>query len=85
MSIKSDNAGTKATSPFAEPGKIKPAWLALLRQFPDRFVIGSDQFFDQSPTRLERARSLVDALPPDLARAVAGDNAKRIYRLPTPP
>ncbi len=53
----------------------------MLRGFPDRFVVGSDQFIDQGTERLEGARQFVDALPPDLAPLVASENAKRIYRL----
>ena len=54
----------------------------MLRDFPDRFVIGSDQFFDDDPERLERARETVDALPPELMRVIATENVMRIYRLP---
>ncbi|HBA39007.1 MAG TPA: 5-oxo-L-prolinase, partial [Deltaproteobacteria bacterium] len=56
-------------------------WLALLKDFSGRFVIGSDQFFDEGTERLARARRFIDALPPDLARLVARENAKQIYRL----
>jgi hypothetical protein len=54
----------------------------MLRAFPDRFVIGSDQFFGENPERLERAREFIDALPPDLAQRVGRENALRLYRLP---
>jgi hypothetical protein len=54
----------------------------LLRDFPDRFVIGSDQFLDEDPERLQRARQIVDALPPELVRMIATENVMHIYRLP---
>ena len=82
MSIKSDRAGAPRSSPFAAVGGLKPAWIALLRDFPDRFVIGSDQFLDDDPERIDRARQLVDELPPELVRTIATDNVMRIYRLP---
>jgi len=53
----------------------------MLRAFPDRFVVGSDQFYDSPPVRTERARNFVDWLPPDLAPLIAYENVRRIYRL----
>lgn len=81
MSLKLDESGFRLTSPFAVDDKIKPGWLMMLRDFPDRFVIGSDEFFDEGTERLALARKFVDALPPELARGVATENARRIYRL----
>jgi predicted TIM-barrel fold metal-dependent hydrolase len=83
MSVKSDRAGTRSTDPFGPDGQVKPDWIEMLRAFPDRFVIGSDQFFDQGPERIERGRKFIDGLPPDLARGVALENVKHLYRLPT--
>jgi predicted TIM-barrel fold metal-dependent hydrolase len=80
MSVKSDPAGTPATAPFMGGG-LKPGWLEMLRVFPDRFVIGSDQFYDSPPVRSERARKFVDWLPRDLAPLIAYENVRRIYRL----
>ncbi len=55
------------------------------REFPDRFLIGSDEFFDEGePERLALARKFIDALPPDLARQIARENATRIYPLGIP-
>ena len=85
MSLKSDETGMQRTSPFGLGGEIKPGWVALLRDFPNRFVIGSDQFFDVNPQRIYGARKIVDALPPDLARLVASENVKHIYHLPALP
>jgi predicted TIM-barrel fold metal-dependent hydrolase len=81
MSIKSDPAGTPATAPFRPGGGLKPNWLAMVQAFPDRFVIGSDQFYDSPPVRSVRARKFVDLLPADLAPLVAYANVRRIYRL----
>jgi len=38
-------------------GKLKPEWLKLYQDFPDRFIIGSDQHFDPPATCRWRARS----------------------------
>ena len=83
MSVKLDESGSRWTSPFGPNDGLKPGWLMMLRDFPDRFVIGSDQFFDEGTERLTLARKFVDALPPEVARVVASENARRIYRLDT--
>ena len=83
MSVKLDESGSRQTSPFGPNDGLKPEWLMMLRDFPDRFVIGSDQFFDEGTERLTLARKFVDALPPGVARVVASENARRIYRLET--
>ena len=81
MSIKIDSAGFPGTKPIGQGG-VRPGWLAMLRAFPDRFVIGSDQFFGESTERLARVREFIDALPADLAQIVGRENAVRLYRLP---
>ena len=75
---------------------IKPEWRALLEEFPDRFVLGGDQFFvaptvrggspaqqfaQRAPIARQRTRAFLDALPPALARKIAVENAVRLYRL----
>jgi hypothetical protein len=44
-------------------------------------VIGSDQFYDEGDARLSAARRFVNALPNEVATAVARDNSRRIYPL----
>src|SRR6185312_13039247 len=44
MEIKIDPVSPARNPPMAN-GKIKPEWLRLYKQFPDRFVIGSDQHY----------------------------------------
>lgn len=72
-----------------EDGRLKPAWIRLIADFPDRFVLGSDRFHTASAPRtpvlaqtLPNLRRLVDQLPPALARRVAVDNVERLYGLP---
>jgi hypothetical protein len=84
MTIKSDEHGSQKTTPFLPDFSVKPAWLEMLQAFPDRFAVGSDQFYnlvDQDPTRIEHARKFVDALPPEIAQRVGRENAHHIYRL----
>lgn len=84
--------GATAPAPFIalDPDKkLKPVWLALLREFPDRFVIGTDFFHApgagavRGPTEetLENYQAALAQMPPELAAAIAHGNAERIYRL----
>ena len=81
MSVKLDPNAPRRTSPFGSDGTVRPDWLSLLREFADRFLIGSDQFFDEGTERLSLARKFVDALPPDVVIRIARENAKHVYRL----
>ncbi len=81
MGIKLDPRGPHRTSPLTPDGELRPDWVALFRAFPDRFIIGSDQFFDQGNGRVDLARKLVDALPSEITHLIASENAKKIYRL----
>ncbi|MDP2238994.1 MAG: amidohydrolase family protein [Burkholderiales bacterium] len=77
-------------------GAINDDWIAVLRDFPDRFVLGTDNFI--VPTRYtgpdaprifaQRAeiqrigvRRLLSHLPQDVARSIGYENAERLYRL----
>jgi hypothetical protein len=68
---------------------VKPGWQALLRDFPDRFVLGSDQFHPPSSgggrrtprEGFENLVKLLDQLPPPIARAVASENPARLFKL----
>jgi hypothetical protein len=63
MSIKSARGGARPTAAFfPDSDAIRPGWLAMLSAFPDRFMIGSDQFIGDETERLENARRLVDGL-----------------------
>jgi len=68
-------------------GQANPAWVDLLRDFPDRAVVGSD-FFHQAtgrdastlPPPTAAVRRFINALPAELARKVAHGNAMQLYR-----
>ena len=81
--------------PVTKEGELKPPWLRLLSDFPDRFVIGGDQFFvDETtnvgpaslfasraaPTR-QRTTLFLSLLPEQLAHRIAQGNTARIYKL----
>lgn len=61
--------------------RIKPDWLKLFEDFPDRFIIGSDQHYPQpnGPQRWETVVLLFNQLPPDLRKRIGTENVARIY------
>ena len=68
-------------------GAIDPEWLALINDFPDRFMIGSDEFFfsttgEARPNQsFEGTWRILDQLAEPVARKVGHENAARVYRL----
>ena len=82
MSMKLHSRLPGLTIPFAFFGGIQEEWLALFREFPDRFVIGSDSFYDEDPgDHLNPIRDFVNALPVELSRKIARENAIELYHL----
>lgn len=57
-------------------GKPRPKWLALLEDYPTRFVIGSDVVgsFDNVGKIMHGFDPVLDALPAEVAQAIAHDN-----------
>jgi predicted TIM-barrel fold metal-dependent hydrolase len=91
MSVRAARGAPHPAFALDENGRLKPGWLKLFEEFPDRFVLGSDMFHPPQPgavraqvmkAALDNLRALVDQLPPDLARRIALENAGRLYRLP---
>ena len=46
MSLKIDSVSLPLNRPVTAEGVAKPGWLALVSRFADRFLIGSDDFYD---------------------------------------
>ncbi len=74
-------------------GFVKPGWTKLLQDFPDRFVLGGDQFFTSAfvsgPAATfgkhakkirNNAFAFLTYLQPDLARKIGYENAARLYK-----
>ncbi|MFC5522877.1 amidohydrolase family protein [Polaromonas jejuensis] len=86
------NRGTLQPASAMDPdGTVKPAWVDLVREFPDRFMLGSDAFYERggiargsSDDGMGHLRTLIEQLPPDVGVKVASENAMRIYRLKSP-
>lgn len=73
---------------------VREDWLNLFKDFPDRFVMGSENFVGEEGARggprggltsdnSSSSRSLLEALPKDLAEKIGFKNALRIYGIPT--
>ena len=67
--------------------EVDKEWLALIGDYPKRFMMGMDTFHRQRnrgsplPNTIPRNRRFFDALPADLQRAVGYENAVRIFKL----
>jgi len=84
MDVKIDPPKPGKNSPLANGGSgaIKAEWLQLFRDFPDRFVVGSDQHYPeplQGPQRWEAIVLLLNQLPADLRQKIGMENARRLF------
>lgn len=69
-----------------ESGAIRAEWLALIQDYADRCVLGSDNFYSgtaEDETELALVKSFLDQLPEDLAQQIGCENPVTIYRLPS--
>jgi len=94
MSLRLMPGRFPANHPLQPGGTIAPPWLEVFEAYPDRFVIGADQFFIANepgspadafarlaPIARERTQAFLRALSPQLARQIGVDNARRLYKL----
>ena len=66
--------------------KITPAWLALFKRFPDRILVGGDEFISggagrRMPQSFEETWQIMDQLPKALREKIGRSNAARVYNL----
>jgi hypothetical protein len=88
MSFKLSRESVRETRPLINGKRnIKPEWLMLIRRFPDRFIIGTDQFYSApggrqiGPQKTRDTRIFMDLLPSDLAIKIGIENPRRIFNL----
>ncbi len=64
-------------------GKLDPEWRALMLEFPDRFMVGTDTFTPERwPFIVEHARwsrAWLSDLPPDVAERIAYRNGEALF------
>ncbi len=85
MSFKTHRHSSRITQAL-DHGRLRAGWLNLVRLFPKRFVMGSDQFYQtpQSPLRFPDsmlgALAILRSLPPDLTALVGRKNPAALFR-----
>ncbi len=74
--------------PLDENGAIRPEWLALITDYPGRFLLGADEFTGPDDPQstpgapsTEGTWSLLGQLPDDLAEQIVCQNPRSVYRL----
>ena len=69
-------------------GHLSPQWKALLIEFPERFLVGSDTWINARWSGYQGlmtdARRWLGDLPPAVARRVGWDNAAALFGVPEP-
>lgn len=88
MSFRLNRGLPRPAAALDPEGRLKPVWIELIREFPDRFMLGSDAFYGRngivrgsSEEGMRNMRGLIEQLPPELKSKVASENAIRLYRL----
>ncbi|HJP29493.1 MAG: amidohydrolase family protein [Candidatus Latescibacteria bacterium] len=76
-----------ASRPVDDSGILRDEWLTLISDYPDRFLLGADEFFGipglttERPPSTMATWSFLEQLPEDLARRLSWENARAVYRL----
>ena len=63
---------------------MSAAWLSVVKEFPDRFMMGSDikpGIWENEFRQVKDHVSILSQLPPDIQGKVARDNAIRIFKI----
>jgi predicted TIM-barrel fold metal-dependent hydrolase len=74
---------------LTDAGKLTSVWYRLMTDFPTRFLTGMDTYkpirWVELPALAAEARGWLQQLPPDVAQAIAYDNAARLFPVPNFP
>lgn len=85
LSYRETSSRNRLTVPIDDGVALRPEWVALLEEFSDRFVIGTD-LSDPSlagyAALIARWRTLLDPLSPEAAANIAHGNATRLLERP---
>jgi len=71
-------------NPILVDGKVSAEWLALFEEFPDRFLIGSDQHYPEQgqPARWPSVVAILNQLPRPLREKIGAANARHVFARP---
>jgi hypothetical protein len=81
IKYRDDMAGTGFLN---ADGTINTAWVSVVKEFPDRFMTGSDikpGIWDNEFRQVKKHVSIISQLPPDVQSKVARENAIRIFKI----
>ena len=96
MSLKPIPPNAKTPNKLFSKDGLDPGWAAVIARHPDRFFIGSDNFYvpphippDKAPAqfshhnggKMRAIRAFLKLLPQNLARKLAYENAERLFKL----
>jgi predicted TIM-barrel fold metal-dependent hydrolase len=84
LEIKADPLNHRSNYPLDANGRLKPDWRQLFIDFPDRFVVGSDQHYPEPRDPVQRWQAVVSVLnqlPADVRQKIGTENVARIYPL----
>ncbi len=90
LGLKFHNHSRRETQLLLPNGKIRTDWLTLIGDYPDRFVLGSDQIFYDlnkmlsekgAPWGAHHSRTIIDQLPQKLAQKIGVTNPEKVYKL----
>ena len=88
MTIKFGVDSAEENRPFAPGRRLRPEWVELMKKYPDRFLMGTDQFFTpplsdirRRPDRGKPTRAFLSQLPPELAYKIGVENPVRLFNL----
>lgn len=87
LNIKMGPDSLPVNRPLQRGEGLQPAWRQLIVDFPDRIMLGSDQFYvsprsdRRFPFHTRPVRDLLDQLPEDIARQVGMETPRKVYRL----
>lgn len=88
MSFRLNQSAPSPAAALANSSQVKARWIALIEAFPDRFMLGSDAFYERggiargsSKEGFENFRTLISALSEPAKSGVAFRNAERLFKL----
>lgn len=77
----------KENMPFNNDYTLKKDWLELIKEFPDRFLLGTDKFFRSArikqvgPDNILYTHKFIKALSSDLVQQLGIKNPKKLFKL----
>lgn len=87
LNVKMGPDSLPVNRPLQRGEGLQASWRQLIVDFPDRIMLGSDQFYvtprsdRRFPMHMRPVRDLLDQLPEDVARQVGLETPRRVYRL----